>query len=126
MYYKNKKINKNFEQTELAVRGELSNVGFGILTEISVNEVFKKKLDIDFKKYKILGACNPHFAHKAITSEEMIGTLLPCNVLLIERDNGTEVAIMNPSSAMSVVNNESITPLANEVESLLKQFLDKL
>jgi len=126
MYYKNKKINKNFEQTELAVRGELSNVGFGILTEISVNEVFKKKLDIDFKKYKILGACNPHFAHKAITSEEIIGTLLPCNVLLIERDNGTEVAIMNPSSAMSVVNNESITPLANEVESLLNQFLDKL
>jgi uncharacterized protein (DUF302 family) len=126
MYYKNKKINKNFEQTELAVREELSNVGFGILTEISVNEVFKKKLDIDFKKYKILGACNPHFAHKAITSEEMIGTLLPCNVLLIERDNGTEVAIMNPSSAMSVVNNESITPLANEVESLLNQFLDKL
>lgn len=126
MYYKNKKINKNFEQTELAVREELSNVGFGILTEISVNEVFKKKLDIDFKKYKILGACNPHFAHKAITSEEMIGTLLPCNVLLIERDNGTEVAIMNPSSAMSVLNNESITPLANEVESLLNQFLDKL
>ena len=126
MYYKSKLIKRNFEETELEVRNGLSNVGFGVLTEIPVNEVMKKKLDIDFKKYKILGACNPHFAHKAISAEEMIGTLLPCNVVLIDRNGDTEVSIMNPLVAMSVVNNSSLEPITTEVNNLLEQFLDNL
>lgn len=126
MYYYTKTINKSFEEAEQNVREDLSKVGFGVLTEIPVNEVLKKKLDVDMKKYKILGACNPNFAHKAISTEEMIGALLPCNIVLIERGTDTEVVVMNPLEAMSAVKNPNLEPIAGEVNGLLTQFLENL
>lgn len=125
-YYYSKTIEMNFNETEKLVREELQKVGFGILTEISVNDVFKNKLNVDIEPYKILGACNPNFAHKAISSEEKIGTLLPCNVVLISKGTKTEVAIMNPTVAMSVVNNKELEPIAGEVNSLLEEVLTNL
>ena len=81
-YYFTKRINENFENAISKVTEELKKEGFGILTEIDVQETFKKKLDIDFKKYRILGACNPNFAFEAIKAEDKIGTMLPCNVIV--------------------------------------------
>ena len=125
-YYFSKIIDKEFKEVEVIVREELSNVGFGILTEISVNEVFKKKIDVEITPYKILGACNPNFAHKAILNEEKIGTLLPCNVVLIAKDDKTEVAFMNPLVAMSVVENSNLEPIAKEVNELLHKAFDNI
>lgn len=125
-YYFSKMVEKNFSETEEIVREELQKVGFGILTEIPVNEVFKNKLDIEIAQYKILGACNPNFAYKAISVEEKIGALLPCNVVLISKGESTEVAFMNPIVAMSVVDNSELIPLANEVNSLLENVLNNI
>jgi uncharacterized protein (DUF302 family) len=125
-YYYSKTIELNFNETEQLVRDELQKVGFGILTEISVNDVFKNKLNVDIEPYKILGACNPNFAHRAISKEEKIGALLPCNVVLISKGTNTEVAIMNPTVAMSVVNNKELEPIAGEVNSLLEKVLNNL
>lgn len=125
-YYFSKMVEKNFSETEEIVREELQKVGFGILTEIPVNEVFKNKLDIEIAQYKILGACNPNFAYKAISVEEKIGALLPCNVVLISKGESTEVAFMNPMVAMSVVDNSELIPLANEVNSLLENVLNNI
>ncbi len=125
-YYFSKMVEKNFSETEEIVREELQKVGFGILTEIPVNEVFKNKLDIEIAQYKILGACNPNFAYKAISVEEKIGALLPCNVVLISKGESTEVVFMNPIVAMSVVDNSELIPLANEVNSLLENVLNNI
>lgn len=125
-YYFSKMVEKNFSETEEIVREELQKVGFGILTEIPVNEVFKNKLDIEIAQYKILGACNPNFAYKAISVEEKIGALLPCNVVLISKGESTEVAFMNPMVAMSVVDNSELIPLANEVNSLIENVLNNI
>lgn len=125
-YYFSKIIDKKFDDAEVKVREVLSNVGFGILTEIPVNEVFKKKIDVEIAPYKILGACNPNFAHKAISNEEKIGTLLPCNVVLISKGDKTEVAFMNPLVAMSVVENSKLEPIAKEVNELLHKAFDNI
>ena len=88
-YYFNKTLNEDFNKVIERVTEELKNEGFGILTEIDVKETLKKKLDVDFKKYKILGACNPPYAHKALEAEDKIGTMLPCNVIVQEIEEGT-------------------------------------
>ena len=88
-YYYNKVLKgKDFNEAIDQVTAELKKEGFGVLTEIDVKETLKKKIDVDFKKYKILGACNPHFAHKALQSEDKIGVFLPCNVVVEENENG--------------------------------------
>ena len=99
-YYFNKTLSgKSFDQAIDVVTAELKNEGFGVLTEIDVKETLKKKLDVDFKKYKILGACNPSFAHKALQSEDKIGVMLPCNVIVEEHDNGEiEVSAVDSGS----------------------------
>lgn len=126
-YYKAKTVNLGFDEAIAKATEELKKVGFGVLTEIDVKETLKKKIDVDFRKYKILGACNPQFAHKALQVEDKIGTLLPCNVILQETDDGkTEVAIMNPAEAMSVVKNEKLEPIAEEVNKLLDSALEKI
>lgn len=126
-YYKAKIVDMSFEDAIQKATEELKKVGFGILTEIDVKETLKKKIDIDFRKYKILGACNPQFAHKALQTEDKIGVLLPCNVIVQETDDGkTEVAIMNPVEAMSVVENENLEPIAEEVTKLLDSALEKI
>jgi len=116
-----------FDEAIEAVTEKLSGHGFGILTEIDVKETFKKKLDVDFKKYRILGACNPNFAHKALTAEDKIGVMLPCNVVVEEHENGqVEISAVDPVASMQAVSNEGLHPIAEEVRSNLRQVIEEL
>ncbi len=115
-----------FETVRDMVIEALKKEGFGILTQIDVREKFKEKLGIDFKKYVILGACNPPYAHQAILAEEDIGLLLPCNVILYEKDHETALAIIRPKVAMQMVKNKSLSKLANEVEKKLEKVFDSI
>ncbi|MBO0340358.1 MAG: DUF302 domain-containing protein [Bacteroidota bacterium] len=127
-YYFSTTLNeKNFEKAIEKVTVELKNEGFGILTEINIDETLKKKLGVDFKKYRILGACNPPYAHEALTQEEKIGLFLPCNVVVLENDNGEiEVAAVDPVASMIAVENEKLTPVAQEIQQKLKNVIEKL
>jgi uncharacterized protein (DUF302 family) len=115
-----KELNLPYEKAELMVREALQKEGFGSLTEINIKEKLKEKLGIDFKKYTILGACNPPFALRALKAEENIGVLLPCNVVLYEKAGKTILAIMRPTAAMSMVDNPELLAVATEVERKLK------
>ncbi|MDX1642581.1 MAG: DUF302 domain-containing protein, partial [Balneolaceae bacterium] len=96
-------------------------------TEIDVKETLKKKLDVDFKKYKILGACNPGFAHKALQAEDKIGTMLPCNVIVEEHEDGTvEVSAVNPIASMQAIENSSLGEIAGEVKSKLEKVIQSI
>jgi uncharacterized protein (DUF302 family) len=109
------------------VREELGQEGFGVITEIDVRATFKTKLDIDFKPYVILGACNPSLAHGALTAEEEIGLLLPCNVIVYAMDDGTSrVVALDPVRQLSLSGNPELEPVANEVRSRLARALDRL
>ncbi len=127
-YYFNKILSeKIFEEVILQVTDELKKEGFGVLTEIDVKETLKKKIDVDIKKYKILGACNPHFAHKALQVENKLGVLLPCNVIVQELENGNiEVSAVDPIASMGFVNNSALEDIANEVQQKLKNVIDNL
>lgn len=127
-YYFNKILkNKGFDAAITQVTEELKKEGFGILTEIDVQDTLKKKIDVDFKKYKILGACNPQFAHKALQSEDKIGVLLPCNVIVQEHDDGAvEVSAVDPIASMGTVENESLGIVAKEVQQKLKRVIENL
>ena len=126
-YYFNKTINGTFEDVIDKVTQGLKDEGFGILTEIDVTETLKKKLDIDLKKYRILGACNPPYAHKALQAEDKIGTMLPCNVIVQEIEAGTiEVAAVNPMASMQAVENEKLNEVANEITAMLENVIEKL
>lgn len=126
-YYFNKTIASDFESVKKRVIEELGKEGFGILSEIDVKATFEKKLEIDFRKYQILGACNPHFAHKAITAEDKIGTMLPCNVVLQELENGEiEVAAINATASMQAVENSKVAEIAKEISGRLKKVVDAL
>lgn len=119
--------NTNFDDAINLVTEALKKEGFGILSEIDVRETFKKKLDINFKKYKILGACNPEFAHKAISNEDKIGVFLPCNILVEESDNNSiEVSAVDPIASMSAVENDKLGSIAQEVQSKLKKVIESL
>ncbi len=105
----------------------LAEEGFGVLTTIDVKATLKKKLDVDFRRYVILGACNPAFAYKALSSEPLIGLLLPCNVVVMERDGGgSVVAAFKPTAAFQVVDNDEVQPIAGEVEQRIQRVLDRL
>ena len=105
----------------------LADEGFGVLTEIDVKATLKKKLDVDFRRYVILGACNPHLAHQAMTGEPFIGVLLPCNVLVMEREGGGSiVAALKPTAAFSLVDNPDVAPIAEQVEEKMRRMLDRL
>ncbi len=105
----------------------MSEQGFGVLTEIDVKATLKQKLDVDFRRYVILGGCNPALAHQALTGEPMLGVLLPCNVVVAERDEGgSVVAAMRPISAFELVGNPDIQPIAEEVESRLRTVLERV
>ncbi len=126
-YYFNKTVNGTFEDVFDKVTQRLKGEGFGILTEIDVTETLKKKLDVDFKKYRILGACNPPYAHKALQAEDKIGTMLPCNVIVQEIKAGTiEVAAVNPMASMQAVENEKLNEVANEITAMLENVIEKL
>lgn len=126
-YYFTKVLNDSFEEAIDKVTKELKEEGFGILTEIDFKETFKKKLDVDFRKYRILGACNPKMAHQAISAESKIGTMLPCNVIVQELENGkTEVSAVDPVASMTAVKNEELGSIAKEVRSKLKTVIERL
>ena len=121
-----KEIDASFEETLNKVSNALKKEGFGILTQIDVSEKFKEKLGIDFKKYMILGACNPPSAHKAILIEEDIGLMLPCNVVIYERQNKTVVSIIKPKVAMQMIGNVGLEQIASAIEEKLKKVFDSI
>lgn len=127
-YYFNKTIEgKNFDEVIELVTVELKNEGFGVLTTIDVKQTLKNKIDVDFKKYTILGACNPHFAHKALMSEDKVGVFLPCNVIVEEHENGAiEVSAVDPIASMGAVENETLGGLAMKVQQKMKAVIDNL
>lgn len=123
-YYYNTILNTDFDTAITKVTEGLKAVGFGILTEIDVKETLKKKLDVDFKKYRILGACNPPYAHKALLAEDKIGTMLPCNVIVQEIEAGkVEVAAINPMASMQAVENETLGEIAHEISDKLQNVI---
>lgn len=127
-YYLNTYLSDtNFDAALELVIAELEKEGFGIITAIDVKATMKKKLDVDFKNYTILGACNPHYAHQAIEKEDKIGVLLPCNVLVIEQADGRiEVAAMDPGSAMASIQNDELHGLMGTVTEKLQNVINKL
>ncbi len=127
-YYFNTVIEKSsFDEVLEKLTEDLKSEGFGILTEIDVQATFKKKLDVDFKKYKILGACNPQFAYKAIKAEDKIGVFLPCNIVVEENSEGNiEVSAVDPIASMISVQNDELGDLAQEVQEKLKNVIRNL
>jgi uncharacterized protein (DUF302 family) len=126
-YFTSTITNQSYEQAIAAVTELLKEEGFGVLTEIDVKETLKKKLDVNFKKYKILGACNPDFAHQALQAEDKIGVMLPCNVIVEEHEDGTvEVSAVDPVASMQAVSNDKLRPIAEQVRSNLKKVIDQL
>jgi uncharacterized protein (DUF302 family) len=121
-----KRLEDGFDDAVARVRDALAAEGFGVLSEIDVQGALKKKLDVDFRRYLILGACNPQLAHKAVQAEPHIGLLLPCNVLVQEADQGTEVSIAKPFAMFEMVDNDSLVPVAKEADERLKRALDAL
>ncbi len=121
-----KEVDLPFEEVIVKVAEELKKEGFGILTKIDVREKFKEKLGINFKKYVILGACNPASAHKAILAEENIGLMLPCNVIIYEKENRTTISIIKPTVAMHMIDNKDLKEVAGIIETKLKQVMDAI
>jgi len=126
-YYFNKTVEMPFDEAIDRVTEELKKEGFGVLTEIDVQATLKKKLDVDFRPYRILGACNPPFAHQALQAEKNIGLMLPCNVIVQDAGDGkTEVAAIDPLVAMSRVENPDLEPVAKEVQLKLQRVIKNL
>ncbi len=121
-----KEVSLPFDEAEKVVTEELKKRGFGILTKIDVKEKFKEKLGIEFPNYVILGACNPPLAHKAILAEQDIGLMLPCNVVIYEKEGKTVLDVMKPSTAMGMIGNEELRKIATEVEAILKEVFDSV
>ena len=119
-----KDIDAPFGEVEQKVREELGKEGFGILTEINVQDKFKEKLGRDFREYVILGACNPPSAYKAILAEENIGLMLPCNVIVYEKGSKTVLSVIRPTVAMKMIDNVELQKLAEAIESKLKNAFD--
>ena len=119
--------NLSFSEAISKVTEELKKEGFGILTEIDIKSTMKKKLDVDFYNYTILGACNPPFAYKALQAEDKIGTMLPCNVIVQEKEQGViEISAVDPAASMSSVANENLNDIAGEVRDTLQKVISNL
>jgi uncharacterized protein (DUF302 family) len=115
----------DYDAAVARVTGLLADEGFGVLTEIDVKATLKKKLDVDFRRYVILGACNPALAHRALSAEADIGVLLPCNVCVSERaGGGSRVAAMNPGAAFALIGNPDVSPIADEVRDRIQRVID--
>lgn len=121
-----KRISASFGETAQRTRDELAKEGFGVLTEIDVKAALKKKLNVDYDNYIILGACNPPFAYKALQVEKDIGLLLPCNVIVYEDKGKTFVSAILPTAAMGLVENSSLADIAKTVEEKLKKVVDNI
>ena len=126
-YYFSKTLNVSFEEAVARVTEELKKEGFGILTDIDVQVTLKKKLNADFRKYRILGACNPPFAYQALQAEDKIGLMLPCNVIVQELSEGkVEVAAIDPITSMQAINNPLLGSVAQQVHAKLKKVIENL
>jgi uncharacterized protein (DUF302 family) len=126
-YYFSKTLNVSYDEAVKLTTNALKSEGFGVITEINMHEKLKEKLGVDFKRYKILGACNPPYALKALQAEDKIGTMLPCNVLVIEQgQNKIEIAAVNPVASMQAITNPSLGDIALEVTNKLKKVIDNL
>lgn len=127
-YYFSKTLeNVTFDEAIERVTEELKKEGFGVLTEIDVKATLKKKLDVDFRNYRILGACNPPFAHKALLEEDKIGTMLPCNVIVQQiSDTQIEIAAIDPAASMQAIKNETLANIASEIRSKLEKVIENI
>jgi len=126
-YYFSKIVDDSFDDAIERVTARLADSGFGVLTTIDVSATLKKKIDVDFQRYTILGACNPGFAHKALQAEDKIGTMLPCNVIVQETPDGkVEVAAVDPMASMMAIQNETLGEVASEVRGMLKNVIEGL
>ena len=126
-YYFSKTIAASFDDSIQKVTDALKAEGFGILTEIDIIATLKKKLDVDFYNYKILGACNPPFAYKALLAEDKIGTMLPCNVIVQEKIPGqVEVSAVDPSASMQAIENKALNDIAAEIRGMLQKVIEQL
>jgi uncharacterized protein (DUF302 family) len=126
-YYYSRVIPKNLAEAESALTIELKKEGFGVLTQIDIQQTLKNKLNVDFHPYKILGACNPEYAYQALQAEDKIGTMLPCNVILQQIDDArTEVAAVDPVTTMQAVSNKQLEPIAEEIRNRLQRAVDAL
>lgn len=125
-YYFAKTLDTSFDAAIEKVTAALKDEGFGVLTEIDVKKTLKEKLDAEFRPYRILGACNPPFAHKALAAEDKIGTMLPCNVIVQELPGGIEVAAVDPKASMLGIDNPALEEIAAEIQQRLKRVIDSL
>lgn len=126
-YFIQLRTDYNFDDAIDRVTKALQTEGFGILTDINVKATLKEKLNVDFKNYRILGACNPSFAYKALQTEDQIGIMMPCNVTVIEQDNGhVDISMMDPTAAFNVIENENLQPFAIELKQKLERCLTYL
>ena len=126
-YYISKTLDLNFEDAEEKVRAALKNEGFGVLTEINNQKVFKEKLNVDFRKYKILGACSPKYAHEAIQQEDKVGLMLPCNLIIQELDNNSiEVSAIDPVASMMAIENKNVSEIAKVIKEKLERVIMSL
>ncbi len=117
----------SFDAAVEKVTSALKEEGFGVLMELNIQETLKKKLDVDFRKYKILGACNPPLAHKALSNEPLVGLLLPCNVTVFEENDGSiNVSLIKPKEMFKVINNPDVASIADEVDAKLQRVLERL
>jgi len=126
-YHFSKTVDLDFDTAIERTTEELKKEGFGVLTEIDVKATLKKKIDVDFRPYRILGACNPALAHQALTHEDKIGTMLPCNVIVQQHEDGSvEVSAIDPVASMTAVKNENLGGVATQVQGKLKAVIDAL
>jgi len=126
-YYIRKKIDATFEQAIDEVRESLGIEGFGVLSEINMHDKLKEKLNVDFRRYTILGACNPEYAYKALQCEDKIGTMLPCNIVIQEiGKNKIEVAAVDPVASMMAIENPELAALAVEIKTKLERVIESL
>jgi len=126
-YYFSKTLDASFDEAVSLATEALKSEGFGVISEISMHEKLKDKLGVDFKRYKILGACNPPYAYKALQAEDKIGTMLPCNILVIEQGpNKIEIAAVNPVESMQAISNPALGGIALKVTNKLKNVIDSL
>ncbi len=126
-YYFSKTLQTTFDDAVSRVNEELKKEGFGVLTEIDVKETLKKKLNVDFRKYRILGACNPQYAFKALEAENKIGTMLPCNVIVQEIAGvGIEIAAIDPVASMQAVKNAKLEEIAGQIRNKIRHVIERL
>lgn len=126
-YFHKTLVNVSFDEAIEKVKEELKKEGFGVLSEIDVQSTLKEKLNIDFIKYRILGACNPPYAYKALLADSYIGTMLPCNVVVMEkRDGKISVSAINPETSMMVVGNRELLDIGYDIKKILKKVINNL